>query len=250
MRNIHCGDFFSRAGWHCRPVVVGAVSAMYISSPITMPGGKPLDFYLIPRANNFIEFTDDGITLFALKAIGYPLNDRRNWKSLENLGAKFGFSLTDSGAFEGLFPEQDLPEWGEKIIRLLSAIAAWEEERYSEGDLDLSLTDEVALLLTAKAPEWELTRNATLRIGKVETQFDFLWGPIYVDAVSPVQTAVNARLRKALLINRSDEPVRVLFIIDDRSRQRKADDEIGVLGELAPTIRLTDFEKHYSAAIH
>lgn len=249
MAIINCSTFFAKAGWHCQTIATGSGQAMYISTPITLPGGKPFDFYLAARGE-YLEFTDDGVTLFALRTLGYPLSDKRNWRGLENIGIKFGFSLNDAGAFEALFPADELDDWNGKIIRLFSAIASWEEDRYAEGDTDFSLTDEVAMLLQAKDPERKLTRNMTVRLGKTEAHFDFLWGDTYVDAVRPIQQAINSRLRKALLINRSEEKIEVLFIVDDRNQQEKADDEISVLGEFSPTIRLTDFERHYSSLVH
>jgi hypothetical protein len=249
MASLNCATFFAKAGWHCQMVPAGGAMAAYISTPIVLPGGKPLDFYLIPRSG-IIEFTDDGMTMFALRCMGYPLGDKRNWRGLENIGTKFGFTLGSSGAFEAMFPENELDDWSGRIIRLFSALAAWEEDRYSEGDTDFSLTDEIAMLLHAKAPGLKLTRNVTVKLGKTEATFDFLWGDTYVDAIRPVQQAVNARLRKALLVNRSEESLHLLFIIDDREQQEKADDEIAVLGEIAQTIRLTDFERHYSQLTH
>jgi len=249
MCSIGCGDFFSKSGWHCQTVNVGSGPATYISTPITLPGGKPLDFYLIKRGSH-IEFTDDGITIFALRSLGYALGDKRNWKGLENLGVRHGFELTSAGAFECVFPEGDLDIWGEKILRLMAAIATWEEDRFSEGDTDFSLTEEVEILLRAKDPERKLLRNAALRVGKVDVTFDFLWGDTYVDAVAPVQQSINARLRKAVIINKSEEPVDVLFIVDDRDKKQKAEDEINVLGGLSPTILFSDFQAHYSSAVH
>lgn len=249
MANLSCATFFAKAGWHCQVVQSGMGVATYISTPITLPGGKPLDFYLCPRGE-FVEFTDDGMTLFALSGIGYQLNDKRNWKGLENIAVKHGFIMTQTGAFEAHFHESELQLWGGKIIKLLAAISAWEDERHSEGDSDFSLTAEVEMLLRAKAPDRSLTRNVAVTIGKTEISFDFLWGDTYIDAMRPIPQSVNARLRKALLINRCEDPLRLLFIVDDRGQEERADAEISVLGDITSTIRLTDFERHYSPAVH
>ncbi|MBG8559175.1 DUF1828 domain-containing protein [Pseudomonas qingdaonensis] len=250
MCTLECGDFFARAGWHCQTINAGSGPATYISTPITLPGGKPLDFYLIQRGD-LIEFTDDGITLFALRSIGYTLSDKRNWKGLDNLGLRFGFQLTDAGAFEATFPQSEMDQWGGKIIRLMASIAAWEEERSAEGDSDFSLTDEIEMLLRAKDPDRKIIRNASLQVGKIEMSFDFLWGDTYIDAVAPLPQSVNARLRKAVLISKVDDPADVLFIVDDRGgKKRKAEDEIAVLGSLASTILLSDFQQHYSSSMH
>lgn len=250
MCTIGCGDFFAKAGWHCQTISAGSGPATYISTPITLPGGKPLDFYLIQRGD-LVEFTDDGITLFALKSIGYALSDKRNWKGLDNVGLKFGFKLTDSGAFEAIFPLADMDVWGGRILRLMAAVAAWEEERAAEGDSDFSLTDEIEMLLRAKDPDRKLVRNAILQVGKVEMSFDFLWGSTYIDAVAPIPQSVNPRLRKAVLISKIDDPADVLFIVDDRGgKRKKAEDEVSVLGGLAATILLSDFQQHYSSSVH
>jgi hypothetical protein len=75
-----------------------------------------------------------------------------------------------------------------------------------------------------------------------------LWGRTYVDAVKPVATAVNAKLRKALLLSREIiEGVDALFILDDRVSREKADSEISVLGSVAKAIRYSDFERFYDA---
>lgn len=249
MSSIGCEDFFSQSGWHCQTIDVGNGPVTYISTPLTLPGGKPLDFYLIKRGSH-IDFTDDGIALFALRSLGYMLGDKRNWKGLENLGLRYGFALTAAGAFECTFPEGDLNVWGAKILRLLTAITVWEEDRFSEGDTDFSLTEHVEIMLRAKDPNRKLSRNASLRVGKVDITFDFLWGDTYVDAVAPVQHSINARLRKAVLVNKSEYAVDVLFIVDDRDKKQKAEDEINVLGGISPTILLSDFQTHYSLAVH
>lgn len=250
MRTIGCSDFFARAGWYCQTINAGSGPATYISTPITLPGGKPLDFYLISRGD-LVEFTDDGISLFALRSIGYALSDKRNWKGLDNLAQRFGFHLSDAGAFEATFPAYEMDQWGGKIIRLMAAIAAWEEERSAEGDTDFSLTDEIEMLLRAKAPDRKIVRNAALKVGKVEMSFDFLWGNTYIDAVAPLPQSVNPRLRKAVLISKVENPADILFIVDDRgAKKEKAEEEIGVLGGLASTILFSDFQQHYGSSMH
>lgn len=249
MCSIECSDFFAQSGWHCQTIDAGSGPATYISTPITLPGGKPLDFYLI-RRGELIEFTDDGIALFALRSLGYTLADKRNWKGLDNLGLKFGFQLSEAGAFEATFPMTELGNWSGRILRLMAAIASWEEDRAAEGDADFSLTDEIEMLLKAKAPDRTIVRNAALKVGKVEMSFDFLWGDTYIDAVAPIPQSVNPRLRKAVLISKVDSPADVLFIVDDRRNRQKAEDEMGVLGGLAATVLFSDFQQHYGASVH
>ncbi|MBA1213401.1 DUF1828 domain-containing protein [Pseudomonas oryzihabitans] len=249
MKAIGCNSFFAAAGWSCRVIETGGMPATYISTPVILPGGKPLDFYLITKGE-LIEFTDDGLTMFALSGLGFQLSDKRNWRGLENIAIKYGFKLSDSGAFEALFAKHELPDWGGRIVRLFAALAEWEADRFAEGDSDFSLTEEVEMLLRAKAPDSTIIRNPSLRLGKADISFDFLWGDVYVDAIRPIAQSVNSRLRKAVLINREENAPKLLFIVDDRENPERAEAEIGVLGDIASTIRLTDFERHYSPAIH
>ena len=76
------------------PVCTPDVVLVHTPKPINLPGGKPLDFYLFQRGD-FVEFTDDGVTMFALRSIGYTLSDKRNWRGLENIGLKYGFQLNE-----------------------------------------------------------------------------------------------------------------------------------------------------------
>lgn len=244
MEALNCTNFFRDSGWHCDVVSAQGTMAAYISSPIVLRCGKPLDFYLIPKGD-CLEFTDDGMTLFGLRALGYPLEDKRNWKGLEKIASRLDFILSDQGAFVAIFPKKDLVLWSAKILRLFASIANWEQERLEEGDSNLSLTDEVAMLLQAKDPAKSLIRDVPINVGKVQVHFDFKWGDTYVDAIRPIQQTVNARLRKVLLVNRAEEKLDLLFIIDDRNQKIKADEEVSVLGEIAKTTRLTDFEAHF-----
>lgn len=90
MDNISCSDFFERSGWHCQTIETGSRIATYISTPFTLRGGKSLDFYLFAEAGN-LEFTDDGITLFALRSLGYPLGINATGGALKTLQSGMAF---------------------------------------------------------------------------------------------------------------------------------------------------------------
>jgi len=248
VEKLDCATFI-KAGWHCQIVRAGDTPATYISTPIVLVGSKPLDFYLIPSGKE-IEFTDDGMTLFALRTLGFALEDKRNWRGLENIAIRHGFSLSERGAIESRFPEDDLDIWAGKILRLFATIANWEEDRLAEGDTDFILTREVEMLLRAKNPNLRLDKDVEIKFGKKAATFNFLWGDTYIDAIRPRAQTVNARLRKALLVGREDDNIKMLFIVDDRQQPEKAEDEISILAGVGKAIRLTDFEKYYNAAIH
>lgn len=244
-----CTNFFERAGWHCREIQLHGGRTLYIATPLTLRGGKPLDFYLTQKGKH-VEFTDDGNTMFALSSIGYQLDDRRRWGGLENIAKRFGFELTQQGAFHGIFPESETAERGESIIRFFATLIDWEEQHFLEGDTELNLAQEVEMLLRSKDATADIQRDVDLRLGEQSFSFSFKWGETYVDAIRPVAQSVNSRIRKALVLGRADEDVRMLFIVDDRTAPSKAEDEIAVLGSVARTVRFTDFETAPSSALH
>ena len=237
-----CEKFFASAGWHCQELDLPGGKSTYISTPLALPGGKPFDFYLSQRGK-LIEFTDDGNTMFALSSMGFALDDRRNWRGLENVAMRHGFELSQRGAFEAVFPANDLSFWGASIIRLFCSLADWQEEKTAEGDTDFSLTDEVEMLLRARDARAKLDRDVSVKIGASSYEFSFLWGDTYVDAVRPVRQAVNSRIRKALVMSKQYEDVKMLFVIDDRADPDRAQEERGVLGSIAKAVMFSDFER-------
>jgi len=70
--------------------------------------------------------TDDGMVLFALRGLGYALDDRRHWRGLEHLAQQHGFELTDTGELRGAAPEDRLAECAGRILQLFAAVTAWE----------------------------------------------------------------------------------------------------------------------------
>lgn len=245
MESLTCQDFFRRSGWRCKVITGQGGDCLYISSPLVLADGKPLDFYLECRGS-IVLFTDDGLTLFSLRNYGFVLDDRRNWKGLENIAQLYGFAIDERGAIEGTFQLEQLQLWMGRILKMFCAITTWQTERMEQEDEDFSLTKEVERLLRLKAPNRPIDHNVSLRLGKSEFTFDFLWGSIYVDAVPPIPQAVNSRLRKGILAAKEgSSDVSLLFVLDDRKYPDKADRELGVLGQVAHTVRLSDFADSY-----
>jgi hypothetical protein len=250
MDTLHCcSDYFKQAGWHCS-MLGGAQGngTLYVSTPIVLSGGKPLDFY-IQRQGAKVLLTDDGITLFALRSLGFNLSDKRHWQGLEKIAQRHHFTLKDNGAFEAEFDIEQNATWGGEMLLLCAEIRAWEKEHSSQGDRDFSLTEHVESLLRKMKPDRQLVSHIRVEVGRATLEFDFKWGDIFVDAVRPNSQAINARLRKGVLMQRIEEDSNVLFIVDDRFHAQKARQELSVLAGVAPAIALTDFEKRGDHAI-
>lgn len=245
MSTLDCQWFSARNGWHCARIEGRAEETLYVSTPVLLADGKPLDFYLIKRGNAFI-FTDDGLTLFALQNYGIDIDTRRHLKGLEAVTDRMGFKIAENGAIEALIPEGQVAWWMGRVLRMFCGVADWQSERFDQHDEDFSLTDEVERLLKAKAPNRKLTINPRVKLKELDYSFDFLWGETYVDAISPTAQSVSARLRKAILATQGDDDIGLLFILDDRFDRERADRELPVLGQVAETVRLSDFAQHYA----
>lgn len=247
MSTLDCQWFRARNGWHCKKIEGRAEETLYVSTPVLLADGKPLDFYLVRRGTTFV-FTDDGLTLFALQNNGMEIDSRRHLKGLEAVTSRMGFEIGLNGAIEAVIPEQQVAWWMGRALRMFCGVAEWQAERFEQHDEDFSLTDEVERLLKIKAPNRKLTVNPRVKLKGLDYSFDFLWGETYVDAISPTAQSVSARLRKAILATQGDDDIGLLFILDDRFDRDRADRELPVLGQVAQTVRLSDFAEHYTVA--
>lgn len=245
MSAFDCKWFSANNGWHCTKLEGRGEETLYVSTPVLLADGKPLDFYLIRRGSTFI-FTDDGLTIFALQNYGIDIDGRRHLKGLEAVTERMGFKIAESGAIEALIPEDQAAWWMGRALRMFCGVADWQQERFDQHDEDFSLTEEVERLLKLKAPNRKLVSNPKVKLKGVDYTFDFKWGDIFVDAISPTAQSVSARLRKAILATQDDDDIGLLFILDDRFDQERANRELPVLGQVAETVRLSDFAQHYT----
>ncbi len=250
MNSLHCcSAYFKQAGWHCATLSnAHGTDTLYVSTPIVLSGGKPLDFYVQLQGSKVV-LTDDGITMFALRSLGFDFSNKRYWKGLEKIAKRHHFSLSENGAFEAEFDNEKNIAWGGDMLLLCAEIHAWEKEHSTQGDMDFSLTEHVESLLRRMKPDRDLQHPVVVDVGRATLEFDFKWGRFFVDAIRPSSHMVNARLRKGILMQRIEEDANVLFIVDDRFNTEKARQELSVLGGVAPAIALTDFEKQDDYAI-
>ena len=241
---ITCQNLMRHLGWHCQPL--DEHDALYVSTPLCLPNGTPFDFYLTEESGRF-HLTDDGLTLFNLRGLGYALNDGRSLKGIANIAESAGLELDGSGAIIGVAKLSELADLGQRMQIFSARIFDWEREHFASNDADLSLADEVERLMKGKAPDWPIVPWPTVRLSTGdEITFMFKWGGKYVDAIPPATQATSARMRKALQVNRDSEAdLDTLCIVDDRIRPEQAAHEVGLLAQVAHAIRLTDFERHY-----
>lgn len=246
MNALDCTWFHAHNGWHCQRLEGRSQETLYVSTPVLLADGKPLDFYLLRQGKN-LAFTDDGLTLFALQNFGIEFGNRRQIKGLESITERLEFTISDAGSIEALIPEDQLAWWMSRVLRMFVGVAEWQAERIAQHDTDFALTDEVERLLRIKAPDRHLVVAPRVKFKGIDYTFDFLWGSIYVDAINPSPQSVSSRLRKAILATQDDTDIDLLFILDNRFDPEKADRELPVLGQVAKTIRLTDFADSYVA---
>lgn len=244
---ITCQNLMHLLGWRCRELPEHG--AIYISTPARLPGGTPLDFYLTQH-DGYVHLSDDGLTLFHLRGLGYALDDGRSQRSIASIAEAVGLELDDSGAIVGAARPEQISALGQKIQFLTSKIVEWELEHFAASDSNLSLADEVERLMKGKAPHLPIVQAPTLKLSSGdEVSFTFRWGDKFVDAVPPVTQATSARMRKAIQVMRDLEADwDTLYIVDDRLKPGLAEHEVGLLGQVAPAVRLSDFDRHYEVA--
>lgn len=242
---INCQNLMSHLGWHCR--YLPEHDALYVSSPMRLPNGSPFDFFLTEEGSH-VRLTDDGLTLFNLRGLGYALNDKRSLRSISGIAESLGLALDDTGAVTGLAKLGQMAELGQKMQIFSARIHDWEREHYASGDADLSLADEVERLMKGKAPDWLIMPAPVVRLATGdEVNFMFKWGERYVDAIPPATQATSARMRKAIQVMRdAQSDLDTLYIVDDRAKPEQATHEVALLGQVAKAIRLSDFDRHYS----
>lgn len=234
-----CDDFSTFTGWQCQKAPDGS---LFISTPVLLNDGTPLGFFL-EQNGNLTSFSDEGLTLFAMRNMGIDMADRRNWKGLANTIEKLDFKLEDDGEIVMDFPTEHSALWFSNITRLMGAIADWQQERFELDDTQFHLTRDVEALLKAKDPGRKLDTNVTAKIDGHSFKFDFLWGDTYIDAMKPSAKSTGPRLRKAIMARPlALHGSNMLVIVDDRDNSKKAKEEVAVLSQVVDVKTYTAFE--------
>jgi hypothetical protein len=245
--NVSCADFFASTGWRCAQIVGSSGPVLYVSTPFVLAGGRPLDFYVVEHGDE-VELTDDGGSMLALRSLGYPLDDKRNWRGLESLATDLGISLGEDGAFSIAGSREKVSGIANLWLRFLGRVVQWDADRVAEKDTDLSLAIEVERILRSVAPNRLLEYRPVVAVREIEYPFDFRWGGMLIDAVPLHAAATNARLRKALIVGRADLDRTMLFVFDDRNSVDKADREVAVMGQVARAVALRNLHNISLAA--
>ncbi|WP_262071926.1 DUF1828 domain-containing protein [Stenotrophomonas sp. Marseille-Q5258] len=245
---LTCQNLLQTLGWRCQYLEQHA--ALYVSTPILLPGGSPLDFYLT-QSRGSTYFTDDGLTLFQLRSLGFKLDDNRSSRGVMQIAKDCGFNIDSTGAIVGSVPIGEEVNLGRSILTMFTKIVSWQEEHFEARDADQTLADEVEQMMRQKAPAIAIVRDPIVRLANGDTvDFMFRWGPTLVDAIPADARATSSRMRKAILVQRDrEEPQDILYIVDDRQQPFKASKEAALLGQIAKSMRLTDFQEHYQAAM-
>lgn len=242
MSNQNCLNFFKLMGWYCQPLDIAGQRVTYFSTPLTLPGGKPLDFY-IQEVGDFFLFTDDKLTLVSLSAMGYSFENRGSWKGIAGIASKYGFYLNQQGEITAKIHKDDMALQGQSILMLLSEVVLWEEERRALSEsTDQDFLDEIEQILKLTNPDILIEKNPKIEVDNSTLEFSFKWGTIYIDGVKPIAQSINSRLRKALLAEKILDDAELLFVVDDRSNPAKALEELNVLGKVASATLLKNFK--------
>lgn len=124
------------------------------------------------------------------------------------------------------------------MISTLLGVAAWERERAGVSvDADW-FVDEVAFHLQAWKPAAHMVKNPKIKgfSGRTIT-FDFELEGQLIDAVTPHSASTGAELRKIVDLTSASAYADkdVMIIVDDRSNQDLAKQEMDIIGRVART---------------
>lgn len=236
---MNCEHFSEMIGMRCEPVPGHDGSAVVnIVTPFTFADGDGLEIFA-KVSGSHIQFFDDGLTMLHMSSVGLRLNDKRQWRALQQLAKTHDVTMTDHGTFETWAPLDQQADAFARFTSTLLGVAAWEREHRGLPPSAQWLLDEVALHLRAWKPESEVIAEPEAIVGLSGNayRFDFAIDGELVDAITAHSTATGAELRKLVDIRSNplhrQQAVRV--IVDDRANAAAAKLEMPILGRFATT---------------
>lgn len=234
-----CEGLFVQMGFACRQRGEGLY---LVETPLSFADGEPISLYFRQRGGSVV-VSDNADTIFHLHGAGMDLSDRRKWRGIRQIINSFGMALNDSGEVSGDALEKSAGDLVARYIGAMLAIADLEREYFGIPEELSAFLDEVEERLRALQPATELIRRvvATGHSGRNHF-FDFRFGEDFIDAARPHSIRTGSILRKAADIQNSDNPSKVMVVMDDREDPERAKAETDILSTLVKVLPFTRLE--------
>lgn len=247
---MECTQFFDSLGFSCELINAPNGEFLYVSLPFTLSDGTTLSWYIQEKEDDCLKITDDCDTIFALINAGFKLESKSRWHTIINLATRYGFEVSDSGEITALFNKRSLSQYIENGLSLFASIKEWQVNKIEQLDKEHELTDFVGKLLGALYQTSILEKNPKLEgLGGAKYNFHFKLDQTYIDAFYPTGNATNSRIRKYVDLRRLDDPIDVMYILDDRKVGESFDREMGVIDSVVDkTVRLSELESQAERA--
>lgn len=234
-----CEGLFSKMGFSC----LDRGDGLYlVETPLSFPDGEPISLYFQQRGGSVI-ISDNADTIFHLHSSGMDLSDRKKWRGLHQIVSSFGMTLRESGEVSGDALAAGAGDLVARYIGAMLAVADLEREHFGISEELSKFLDEVEDRLRALRPQMELVRRVvtTGHSGRRHF-FDFRFGDDFIDAARPHSIRTGSILRKAADIQNTENPARVMVIMDDREDPDRAKAETDILSTLVTVLPFTQLE--------
>ena len=234
---LACHSILERMGFECRQIEPGAIG---VDTPFSFEDGEVVGFYLQEAPNQRIQLTDNADTIAHFMNRGFPMEDRRRWRSISDLASTFDFALSGDGMLMAADSVDRLPSLVARYLGLMHGVMEWEISRIPLPDDVAQLADEIELHLRRRNLGIEIRRNPQITgaTGRSYT-FDLEADGVVIDGVTPDSKRTGAVLRKVLDVERGPSELRPLLIMDDRKDPERARMETLIISSVARVLSMT-----------
>ncbi|MGJ7506861.1 DUF1828 domain-containing protein [Variovorax sp. GT1P44] len=240
--NAVCSDLAAIIGVTCYPLSDDGSVAM-LDTSFKFADGDDAPVY-VEKAAGQVRFFDDGGVLLHFAGRGVRIDDYRNVKFIQNLGAPNGVKLNEAGELEVWANERGAPAAFANYVSTLVALTTWERDQEGVSTDMTLLIDEVEMCLRAISPDWlPSVHPEFVGVSGQVYQLDFDFKGKAVIAITPQKVTVSAAIRKLLDIKSKASNIGFdpLIVLDDRVDPDGAKSEGRVLdavGRVWPMSRL------------
>jgi len=203
-----------------------------IGTPFALLDGSAVVLYLIEHGSHVL-FSDNGDTLMHLEGMGLDVWQSARQRAIRDRALLHGVTLDAAGDFRCLAQPEQAPFVFAKAVSGLLAISDWAAEQLRMPNVERDLSAEAEPYIIARNPDWPFERRKLVRgASRTEYRFHLRHGPDLIDVIAPSAQATGQVMRKAgdVLNGPFAKGLSPLIIVDDRTDQSKALQEISIIG--------------------
>jgi len=207
-------------------------AVLEIGTPFALVDGSAVVLYVVEHGSHLL-ISDNGDTLMHLEGMGLDVWQSARHRAIRERAQHHGVTLDTAGDFRCLAqPEQAAFVFAKAVSGLL-AISDWAAEQLRMPNVERDLPAEAEPYIIARNPDLAFERRKVVRgASRTEYRFDLRHGSDLIDVIAPSAQATGGVMRKAsdVLNGPFAEGLSPLIIVDDRTDETKARQEISIIG--------------------